>query len=99
MAELIRELDRFKKDCEKYERIIVKLTEINAGKAKSIETIYKDFLLKVEAVDKSVEDMVSGFVAVGLQHGTYVEELKKVRLKLDHEISQAEKILIKHESS
>lgn len=99
MAKLIRDLDRFQKDCQNYQTIIEKLESVDTGKHRTLNTLYQDFLLKVEAVDASVEDMVSGFVAVGLQHGTYVEELKKVRLKLDHEITQAKKLLAKNESS
>ena len=99
MAELIRNLERFQKDCRNYQTIIEKVGEYDQGRHRAINTLYQDFLLKVEAVDRSVEDMVNGFVAVGLQHGTYVEELKKVRLKLDKEIEQAKKIILRHESS
>lgn len=99
MSELIRDLERFQKDCRKYQTVIERLEPIDKGKHRSINTLYQDFLLKVEAVDRSVEDMVNGFVAVGLQHGTYVEELKKVRVKLDSEIKQAEKLILRHESA
>jgi len=89
MAAFIKEMPRFKKDCEYYTSIIEKMP-IGANKQK-LESIYTDFLLKVEAVDSSVHDMATGMVAVGLQHGTYVEELKKVRLRLDSEIKKVAK--------
>jgi len=97
MAELIRDLERFQKDCRRYQTIIERIEPVDAARHRNLNTMYHDFLLKVEAVDKSVEDMVNGFVAVGLQHGTYVEELKKARLKLDNAAKDAEKLLLKHE--
>lgn len=93
MAKLIRELPRFHEDCRRYQAIIERLASIDEKKSRELNTIYQDFLLKVESVDRSVEDIVSGFVAVGLQHSTFVEELKKVRLRLDKEINLAEKTL------
>lgn len=93
MAKFIRELSRFHDDCRRYQMIIEKLADVDEKKHRELNTMYQDFLLKVEAVDRSVDDMASGFVAVGLQHGTFVEELKKVRLRLDKEIKSAEKIL------
>jgi hypothetical protein len=94
MAKLIRELPRFYEDCRRYQTVIERLSKIDEKKSRELNTIYQDFLLKVESVDRSVEDIVSGFVAVGLQHSTFVEELKKVRLRLDKEIKLAEKMLI-----
>jgi len=93
MAEFIRDLPRFHQDCKKFETIIESIAEVDAKKHQELKTLYADFLIKVEAVDRSVEDMASGFVAVGLQHGTFVEELKKVRLRLDKEFKHAEKLL------
>jgi len=93
MTALIRDLPRFKDDCDYYESIISKLQPIDETRSKKINTMYQDFRLKVEAVDNSIEDIVSGFVAVGLQHSTYVDELKTIRLKLDKEVKLAEKIL------
>lgn len=94
MAKLIRELPRFHEDCRHYQTVIERLSRIDEKKSRELNTIYQDFLLKVESVDRSVEDIVSGFVAVGLQHSTFVEELKKVRLRLDKEINLAEKMLV-----
>lgn len=91
MAKLIRELPRFHQDCKRYQTIIESIADSNPEKHRRLNSMYHDFLIKVEAVDRSVEDIVSGFVAVGLQHGTFVEELKKVRLQLDKEINQIEK--------
>lgn len=93
MAALIRELSRFHEDCKKYESLISGLSSIDETRSKKLHTTYQDFLIKVEAVDRSVEDMAAGLVAVGLQHGTFVEELKKVRLKLDKEAKYAQKLL------
>ena len=87
MAKLIRDMPRFRKDCEHYTSVINRLDE-GATKQK-LQSMYTDFLLKVEAVDLSVEDMATGMVAVGMQHGTYVEELKKIRIRLDSEIKKA----------
>ena len=83
MSALIRDLPRFSTDCKNYENVISRVHQFDPNLHKKLNTMYADFLIKVEAVDRSVEDIVSGFVAVGLQHGTYVEELKKIRLKLD----------------
>lgn len=93
MATLIRDLPRFQKDCRYYEDVIHRISEHDKKLYTKLNSMYADFLIKVEAVDRSVEDIVSGFVAVGLQHGTYVEELKKVRLNLDKEIKNAKKLL------
>lgn len=90
MAEFIRDLPRFHADCKKYQTVIEKLSAIDDKKAKELNTIYQDFLLKVESVDRSVEDMATGFVAVGMQHGTFVEALKEVRLRLDKAVTRAE---------
>jgi hypothetical protein len=93
MAKLIRELPRFYEDCKHYQTVIERVAAIDEKKSRELNTMYQDFLLKVESVDRSVEDMVSGFVAVGLQHSTFVEELKKIRLRLDKEINLAEKTI------
>jgi len=93
MAKFIKELPRFHDDCRRYQMIIEKLADVDEKKHRELNTMYQDFLLKVEAVDRSVDDMASGFVAVGLQHGTFVEELKKIRLRLDKEIKATEKQL------
>ena len=93
MAELIRDLPRFHEDCKRYQTVIEKLSTVNESQHRKLNTIYQDFLLKVESVDRSVEDMATGFVAVGLQHGTFVEALKEVRLRLDAEIKKAEKLI------
>ena len=93
MATLIRNLPRFHEDCRRYEQVLEALSKVDETRYTKLKSMYQDFLFKVEAVDKSVEDMANGFVAVGLQHGTFVEELKKVRLKLDKDIKQAQKII------
>jgi hypothetical protein len=96
MSTLIRDLPRFHNDCKNYEQVINRVKDVDAKVYQKLNTMYADFLIKVEAVDRSVEDIVNGFVAVGLQHGTYVEELKKIRLKFDKEISNAKKLIEKH---
>lgn len=93
MAELIRDLPRFHEDCKRYQTVIEKLSTVNESQHRKLNSMYQDFLLKVESVDRSVEDMASGFVAVGMQHGTFVEALKEVRLRLDAEVKKAEKLL------
>jgi chaperonin cofactor prefoldin len=96
MATLIREMQRFHNDCKNYEQVLEELSKVDESRYTKLKSTYQDFLFKVEAVDKSVEDMSSGFVAVGLQHGTFVEELKKVRLKLDKEINNAKRVIAAH---
>lgn len=96
MSTLIRDLPRFHSDCKNYETTIHRIGQFDKTLHQKLNTMYADFLIKVEAVDRSVEDIVNGFVAVGLQHGTYVEELKKIRLKLDKEIVNAKKLIEKH---
>ena len=96
MAELIRDLPRFHNDCQQYETVINKIAKLDKERYKRLNTMYQDFLLKVESVDRSVVDMANGFVAVGLQHGTYVEELKKIRLRLDKDVNDAKKLIEKH---
>ena len=93
MAEFIRDLPRFHEDCKKYQTVIEKLSTIDKDRHRKLNSIYQDFLLKVESVDRSVQDMATGFVAVGMQHGTFVEALKEVRLRLDAEIKKAEKLI------
>jgi hypothetical protein len=95
MATLIRDLPRFQKDCEIYEEVIRKVSDHDKKLFTKLNSMYADFLLKVESVDRSVEDMATGMVAVGLQHGTFVEELKKIRLDLDREIKKARNVLDK----
>lgn len=89
MATFIKDMPRFQKDCETYVSVIESLPA--GAQRQKLETLYTDFLLKVEAVDTSVNDMATGMVAVGLQHGTFVEELKKVRIEIDREIKKAKK--------
>ena len=93
MSELIRDLPRFHNDCKMYEDTIAKVAEFDEKYYTKLNSMYADFLIKVEAVDRSVEDIVSGFVAVGLQHGTYVDDLKQARLRLDKEIKNAKKLI------
>ena len=93
MATFIKDMPRFQKDCETYKSVIESLPA--GAQRQKLETLYADFLIKVEAVDNSVNDMATGMVAVGLQHGTFVEELKKVRLEIDREVKKAKNVLDK----
>ena len=80
MALFIRELPQFHQDVAEYTNKIENIEDIEQralGKS-----LLADFLLKVEAVDRSVEDMAGGFSAVGLQHSTFTKDLKEARLKL-----------------
>ncbi len=80
MALFIRELPQFQQDVEEYTR---KVDNIQDKEQRALgKSLLADFLLKVEAVDRSVEDMAGGFVAVGLQHSTFTKDLKEARLKL-----------------
>ena len=80
MALFIRELPQFQQDVEEYTR---KVDSIQDKEHRALgKSLLADFLLKVEAVDRSVEDMAGGFVAVGLQHSTFTKDLKEARLKL-----------------
>jgi hypothetical protein len=80
MALFIRELPQFQQDVEEYTR---KVDSIQDKEQRALgKSLLADFLLKVEAVDRSVEDMAGGFVAVGLQHSTFTKDLKEARLKL-----------------
>jgi hypothetical protein len=80
VALLIRDLPRFHDDCRYYQEKINSISD--KEQREYAEALYADFLIKVEAVDRSVEDMAGGFVAVGLQHSTFVKDLKEARLKL-----------------
>jgi hypothetical protein len=86
MATFIKDLERFKKDCKYYEEVINSIE--NEKVQQSFKSMYADFLIKVEAVDRSVEDMAGGFVAVGGQHSQFVDDLKETRLRLDREIKK-----------
>lgn len=80
MALFIRDLPQFHQDVEEYTR---KVNSIEDKEQRNLgESLLADFLLKVEAVDRSVEDMAGGFSAVGLQHSTFTKDLKEARLKL-----------------
>jgi hypothetical protein len=80
MALFIRELPQFQQDVEEYTH---KVDSIQDKEQRALgKSLLADFLLKVEAVDRSVEDMAGGFVAVGLQHSTFTKDLKEARLKL-----------------
>ncbi len=80
MALFIRELPEFHKDLETYKNKVASIKDKNTRELG--ESLIADFLIKVEAVDRSVEDMAGGFSAVGLQHSTFTRDLKEARLKL-----------------
>lgn len=80
MALFIRELPQFQQDLVEYTNKIESIED--KDKRALGESLLADFLLKVEAVDRSVEDMAGGFSAVGLQHSTFTKDLKEARLKL-----------------
>ena len=80
MALFIQDLPEFHKDLETYKE---KVASIKDKKDREYgESLIADFVIKVEAVDRSVEDMAGGFSAVGLQHSTFTRDLKESRLKL-----------------
>lgn len=80
MALFIRDLPQFHKDLAEYSD---KIEKIEDEEQRALgKSLLADFLLKVEAVDRSVEDMAGGFSAVGLQHSTFTKDLKEARLKL-----------------
>jgi|LauGreDrversion4_2_1035121.scaffolds.fasta_scaffold1919847_1 hypothetical protein len=80
MALFIRELPQFHQDVAEYTN---KIESIEDKEQRALgKSLLADFLLKVEAVDRSVEDMAGGFSAVGLQHSTFTKDLKEARLKL-----------------
>jgi len=80
MALFIRDLPEFHTDLETYKNKVASITDKNQRELG--ESMIADFLIKVEAVDRSVEDMAGGFSAVGLQHSTFTKDLKEARLKL-----------------
>lgn len=80
MALFIRELPEFHTDLETYKNKVSSIED--KDKRELGESLIADFLIKVEAVDRSVEDMAGGFSAVGLQHSTFTKDLKDARLKL-----------------
>ncbi len=80
MALFIRDLPQFQQDLVEYTNKIESIED--KDKRALGESLLADFLLKVEAVDRSVEDMAGGFSAVGLQHSTFTKDLKEARLKL-----------------
>ncbi len=80
MALFIRELPQFQQDLVEYTNKIESIED--KDKRALGESLLADFLIKVEAVDRSVEDMAGGFSAVGLQHSTFTKDLKEARLKL-----------------
>lgn len=80
MALFIRDLPQFHQDVAEYTS---KVEKIEDEEQRALgKSLLADFLLKVEAVDRSVEDMAGGFSAVGLQHSTFTRDLKEARLKL-----------------
>ncbi len=80
MALFIRDLPQFQQDLVEYTN---KIESIEDKDQRALgKSLLADFLLKVEAVDRSVEDMAGGFSAVGLQHSTFTKDLKESRLKL-----------------
>ncbi len=80
MALFIRDLPQFQQDLVEYTN---KIESIEDKEQRALgKSLLADFLLKVEAVDRSVEDMAGGFSAVGLQHSTFTRDLKEARLKL-----------------
>jgi hypothetical protein len=80
MALFIRDLPQYHQDVANFKAKIATIE--NKDKRQLGESLIADFLLKVEAVDRSVEDMAGGFSAVGLQHSTFTKDLKEARLKL-----------------
>jgi hypothetical protein len=80
MALFIRDLPQFHQDVAEFTK---KVDSIEDKEQRALgKSLLADFLLKVEAVDRSVEDMAGGFSAVGLQHSTFTKDLKEARLKL-----------------
>lgn len=80
MALFIRDLPQFHQDLAEYSN---KIETIEDEEKRALgKSLLADFLIKVEAVDRSVEDMAGGFSAVGLQHSTFTKDLKEARLKL-----------------
>lgn len=80
MALFIRDLPQFHQDVAEFKTKVATIED--KEKRQFGESLVADFLLKVEAVDRSVEDMAGGFSAVGLQHSTFSRDLKEARLKL-----------------
>lgn len=80
MALFIRDLPQFHQDVAEFKAKVAAIED--KEKRQFGESLVADFLLKVEAVDRSVEDMAGGFSAVGLQHSTFTKDLKEARLKL-----------------
>jgi len=80
MALFIRDLPQFHQDVAEFKAKVATIED--KEKRQFGESLVADFLLKVEAVDRSVEDMAGGFSAVGLQHSTFTKDLKEARLKL-----------------
>jgi hypothetical protein len=80
MALFIRDLPQFHQDVAEFKAKVAAIED--KEKRQLGESLVADFLLKVQAVDRSVEDMAGGFSAVGLQHSTFTKDLKEARLKL-----------------
>jgi hypothetical protein len=81
MSMLIKDLPQYKEDCNRYARIIA--TVLDPEIKSRLYSMYKDFRLKAESLDQSMEDTGMGFSALGVGHKEMIEEFKKVRLDIE----------------
>ncbi len=81
---LIKDLPQYQQDCQRYARIIA--TAVDPDVKLKLHNMYKDFRLKAETLDQSMEDAGLGFSTLGVGHKEMVEEFKKIRLEIERVI-------------
>lgn len=78
----IRELPQFRKDCKRFQDAVAKAAtpEIKS----QLTSLYKDFLIKVSAVDRSLESVPPDFKEVAFTHKQLVDDLTHARLRIEN---------------
>ena len=80
MAIKIKDLPRFQKDCLDYQKRIEAITD--ETHKKQAEVMYNVFIEAVDAIDKSVDNLVESGPVFGNEHQLLRENLATVRLDL-----------------
>jgi hypothetical protein len=82
----IRELQEFRKDCKRFQEAISK-SPSNEIKTK-ITSLYKDFLIKAEAVDRNVQGVVLDYKESSFSLRFLVTELTQSRMRIENFINE-----------
>ena len=78
----IKDIPQFRKDCKRFQDAIAGL---NSEELKSqLTSLYKDFLIKVSAVDRSLSSIPPDFKEVAFTHKQLVDDLTHSRMRIEN---------------